>query len=147
MIYLTDLKGNKNDLDNAKSVIKIEPKKNGPLFTEVNYYMRNCKPDDIDKFSKTHKLTVLGIPKVLFLLLYAEAKFYFQFISQGIHTYNKNDLRYLIMPRFGRDLNKLFIENGNKFSREFCAQIAVKMLYAIQYMHEKRYAHADIKVR
>lgn len=130
MIYLTDLKGNKNDLDNAKSVIKIEPKKNGPLFTEVNYYMRNCKPDDIDKFSKTHKLTVLGIPK---------------FISQGIHTYNKNDLRYLIMPRFGRDLNKLFIENGNKFSREFCAQIAVKMLYAIQYMHEKRYAHADIK--
>ena len=64
MIYLTDLKGQKNDLDNARYVIKIEPKKNGPLFTEVNYYMRNCKATDIDQFCKTHKIPKLGIPKV-----------------------------------------------------------------------------------
>lgn len=63
----------------------------------------------------------------------------------GIHEYNKKDLRYLIMPRFGRDLQKVFEENGKKFSRELIAQIAIKMLYAIEYMHGRRYAHADIK--
>ena len=67
-------------------------------------------------------------------------------MSSGIHNYNKNDLRYLIMPRFGRDLQKLFEENGKKFDRELIAQIATKMLYAIEYMHRRRYAHADIKV-
>ena len=56
------------------------------------------------------------------------------------------DVRFLVMPRFGRDLQKLFLENGSRFNREFCAQIATKMLYAIEYMHSRRYAHADIKV-
>ena len=64
MIYLCDQKGSPNDLDSARYVIKIEPKKNGPLFTEINYYQRNCKEVEIDKFSKKHKLKVLGIPKV-----------------------------------------------------------------------------------
>ena len=66
MIYLCDQKGSPNDLDSARYVIKIEPKKNGPLFTEINYYQRNCKEVEIDKFSKKHKLKVLGIPKVNF---------------------------------------------------------------------------------
>ena len=70
----------------------------------------------------------------------------FQFIAAGIHEYNKKELRYLIMPRFGRDLQKVFEENGKKFGRELIAQIATKILYAIQYMHGRRYAHADIKV-
>lgn len=130
MIYLTDYKGSGNDIDTAKYVIKIEPKKNGPLFAEVNFYMRVCKPDHIDQFCKQRKIAKVGIPK---------------FMTQGIHTYNGNDLRYLIMPRFGRDLHKLFLENGSLFNREFCAQIAHKMLYSLEYMHNKRYAHADIK--
>ena len=64
MIYLTDEKGHGNDLDSARYVIKIEPKANGPLFTEINFYMRNCKATDIESFCKSHKLKVLGIPKV-----------------------------------------------------------------------------------
>ena len=50
MIYLCDQKGSPNDLDSARYVIKIEPKKNGPLFTEINYYQRNCKEVEIDKY-------------------------------------------------------------------------------------------------
>lgn len=64
MIYLTDEKGHGNDLDSARYVIKIEPKANGPLFTEINFYMRNCKASDIENFCKSHKMKVLGIPKV-----------------------------------------------------------------------------------
>ncbi|KMQ96803.1 nucleosomal histone kinase 1-like protein [Lasius niger] len=30
------------------NVIKIEPHGNGPLFVEMHFYMRNCKPDEID---------------------------------------------------------------------------------------------------
>ena len=67
-------------------------------------------------------------------------------MASGISVYNKKDVRWLVMPRFGRDLQKLFEENGQKFGRELIAQIATKMLYAIEYMHKKRYAHADIKV-
>jgi vaccinia related kinase len=130
MIYLCDRLGSSNDIDNAVYVIKIEPKSNGPLFTEINYYQRNCKPADIDNFAKKSKLKVLGIPK---------------FISAGIHVYNGKELRYLIMPRFGRDLQKLFVENGTKFNKELISQIATKMLFSLEYMHNKRYAHADIK--
>ena len=50
------------------------------------------------------------------------------------------------MPRFGRDLQKLFVENGTKFNKELISQIATKMLFSLEYMHNKRYAHADIKV-
>ena len=64
MIYLCDRLGTKNDIDNANYVIKIEPKQNGPLFTEINYYQRNCKSTDIDSFTKAHKIKILGIPKV-----------------------------------------------------------------------------------
>ena len=64
MIYLCDQKGQSNDLDNARYVMKIEPKGNGPLFTEINYYQRNCRESEIDKFAKANKLKVLGIPKV-----------------------------------------------------------------------------------
>ena len=110
--------------------MKIEPKGNGPLFTEINYYQRNCKEADIDKFAKSNKLNVLGIPK---------------FMASGVTAYNAKDVRYLVMPRFGRDLQKLFEENGKQFNRELLAQIATKMLYAIEYMHQRRYAHADIK--
>ena len=62
-------KGNSNDMDHARYVIKIEPKGNGPLFTEINYYQRNCKEADIDKFAKANKLKVLGIPKVIFVII------------------------------------------------------------------------------
>ena len=62
-------KGNSNDMDRARYVIKIEPKGNGPLFTEINYYQRNCKEADIDKFAKANKLKVLGIPKVFFVII------------------------------------------------------------------------------
>ena len=64
MIYLTDEAGHQNTMEKARYVIKIEPKANGPLFAEIQFYMRNCKPDDIDKFCKKHKLPFLGIPKV-----------------------------------------------------------------------------------
>jgi len=130
MIYLTDEKGHQNTMEKARYVIKIEPKANGPLFAEIQFYMRNCKPDDIDKFCKNHKLPFLGIPK---------------YMSGGVTTLDGEDVRFLVMPRFGRDLQKLFLENGSRFNREFCAQIATKMLYAIEYMHSRRYTHADIK--
>ena len=67
-------------------------------------------------------------------------------MASGVSIHNKKDIRWLVMPRFGRDLQKLFEENGQKFERELIAQIATKMLYAIEYMHNKRSAHADIKV-
>ena len=67
-------------------------------------------------------------------------------MDSSISVFNKKDVRWLVMPRFGRDLQKLFEENGEKFERELIVQIATKMLYAIEYMHKRRYAHADIKV-
>ena len=90
--------------------MKIEPKANGPLFQEINFYNRHCKESDILKFAKEKKLEVLGIPK---------------FMSSGVIAYNGNDLRYLVMQRFGRDLQKVFDENGT-FSRQLNAQIATK---------------------
>ena len=47
----------------APYVIKVEPVDNGPLFSELKFYMRAAKPDLIQSWMRTHKMKYLGVPK------------------------------------------------------------------------------------
>uniref|UniRef100_A0A3Q4BSP2 Protein kinase domain-containing protein n=1 Tax=Mola mola TaxID=94237 RepID=A0A3Q4BSP2_MOLML len=40
-----------------------EPSDNGPLFSELKFYMRAAKPDMIHSWIKSHKLKTLGVPR------------------------------------------------------------------------------------
>ncbi|XP_034944433.1 serine/threonine-protein kinase VRK1 [Chelonus insularis] len=116
-----------NDYDH---VIKIEPHQNGPLFVEMHFYMRNASSDEIEKWKNKKKLSHLGVPK---------------FISNGSHERLGVKYRFLVMERFGKDLWKLFLENGRQFPEVTVYRVAIQIIDALEYIHSKSYTHGDIK--
>jgi len=132
-IYLAQKKKDDNTkatLENAKYVVKIEPKGSGPLAVETVCYQRAAKKDKIEEWKKAKKLNFLSIPA---------------FVAQGIHQLNNKQLRFLVMPRFGSDLHKLWLNADKKFHRSTVNQVAVALLHGLEYLHENDYVHADIK--
>ncbi|KAK6048922.1 hypothetical protein COOONC_13573, partial [Cooperia oncophora] len=59
-IYTCNEVGSKTEL-----VVKVEPAGNGPLFTELNVFLRIFKPDQIAQFMRDRKLKRLGVPKMI----------------------------------------------------------------------------------
>lgn len=114
----------------AEHVIKIEPHSNGPLFCELHFYQRVSRPEMIDNWVKSKKLKYLGVPK---------------YIAHGMHQRDKENYRFMIMPRFGTDLQKIFEGCGKQFSKETVLALGLRMLDALEYLHENGYVHADIK--
>jgi len=46
--------------DNATMAIKIEPHENGPLFVEMNFYLRAAKRDMVEEFAKAKRIKSFG---------------------------------------------------------------------------------------
>ena len=42
-------------------VVKVEPFNNGPLFVEVNFYLRTCKKDSVVEYIEDKELDHLGV--------------------------------------------------------------------------------------
>ena len=61
----------------------------GPLFVEVNFFIRACKETYVKAFMDSHKLSFLGIPK---------------YVASGTH---KEAYRFLVMDRLGEELQKV----------------------------------------
>lgn len=123
---------NKNSED-ADYVVKIEPLANGPLFSEIHFYTACSKEDDLKKFTTSQGLKHLAMPK---------------YVSSGICKYNENDYRFLVMQRYSTDLQRILSkpESHNRVSSEAgCLCLMDQLLWALQYMHERGYAHGDIK--
>uniref|UniRef100_A0A0B7BD82 non-specific serine/threonine protein kinase n=1 Tax=Arion vulgaris TaxID=1028688 RepID=A0A0B7BD82_9EUPU len=112
-------------------VIKIEPKGNGPLFCETHFYQKVAKLEYIQDFVRKHKLKYLGIPP---------------YIGVGIEKYKTQEYRFLVMPRLGTDLQKLLDDEcGGKFAPHTTFAVALRIVDALQFLHEREYVHADIK--
>ncbi|NXA82393.1 VRK1 kinase, partial [Thryothorus ludovicianus] len=129
-LYLADVNSSKSVGSDAPYVAKVEPSQNGPLFTELKFYMRAAKPDEIQKWTKSHKLKYLGVPR---------------YWGSGLHERNGNSYRFMIMDRFGRDLQKMYEENAKQFSRKTVLQLGLRILDILEYVHEHEYVHGDIK--
>jgi len=131
-IYLTEkITGDEKSLPSSySSVMKVEPHSNGPLFTELAFYQRVAKKEKIKEWINLKKLKYLGIPA---------------FIAQGSHTLGENKMRFMVMPRFGDDLHKLWIKADKKFKYVTIVKVILSMLNALEYIHENAYVHADIK--
>ncbi|KHJ95904.1 hypothetical protein OESDEN_04144 [Oesophagostomum dentatum] len=123
-IYTCNEVGSKTEL-----VVKVEPFGNGPLFTEVNVFIRILKPDQISQFMKSRKLKRLGLPPL---------------ISSGVFTHGNDRLRFLVMPKYATSLEAIR-EKMKKLPVQDVWTVVRCMLESLEYIHEKSYTHADIK--
>ncbi len=120
-------------LANAEYVLKIEPHENGPLFVEVNFYIRAAQPDVVDEFRKARKLGPnFGMPCLR---------------GSGSHVHKGEKYRFLVMDRFGTDLQKIFQTGKNCFSDRVTYNLAIKIIDVLEYIHSKGYAHNDVKAQ
>ncbi|XP_076058011.1 serine/threonine-protein kinase VRK1-like isoform X2 [Oratosquilla oratoria] len=129
-IYLASDDLTQDVSDNADYVIKIEPHSNGPLFAEMHCYMRIAKPDLIEAWKREKKLKQLGMPK---------------YFGSGSHEYKGNKYRFMVMERFGLDLQKILERHNKRLSFKTVYHVGIQILDALEYIHSKEYIHADIK--
>ncbi|KAG5198349.1 hypothetical protein JEQ12_008039 [Ovis aries] len=125
-----DTNSSKSVGSDAPCVVKVEPSDNGPLFTELKFYQRAAKPEQIQKWIRTHKLKYLGVPK---------------YWGSGLHDKNGKSYRFMIIDRFGSDLQKIYEANAKRFSRKTVLQLSLRILDILEYIHEHEYVHGDIK--
>jgi len=122
-----------------KYALKIEPHDSGPLYCEFHFYSHVCKETDQKSWLAANKrCTHLGIP---------------HFVAANKTDYKTTatkevKLRWLVMPLYpGGDLHA-FIEKtypDKRLPRHIVNKIAITMIWSLKYMHDKNYAHADVK--
>ncbi|XP_073683178.1 serine/threonine-protein kinase VRK1 isoform X1 [Garra rufa] len=130
LLYLANEDSSGSVGADASYVIKVEPSDNGPLFSELKFYMRAAKPDLIGSWMKSRKIDYLGVPK---------------YWGSGFHEKGGKRYRFMVMDRFGTDLQKKFEANGKKFPRKLVLQLGLRLLDILEYIHDHEYVHADIK--
>lgn len=129
-IYLASDDTRKPVGQDAKYVIKVEPHKNGPLFVEMNFYIRVAKIEMIDAWVAKNGVKALGMP---------------YYVGGGSHFYNGERYRFLVLPRFGQDVQKLFLKNHRKLHVKTAFTLASYIVDTLEYIHSHDYIHADIK--
>ena len=128
-IYLASDDISKPVNDKAPYVVKIEPHDNGPLFVEINVYIRIAKPDMIEEWKKAKRCENLGMP---------------WYVTSGNHEDKR--YRFMVIPRFGQDLQKVLLEKpGKRFHIKTVQSIALQVIDTLEYIHSKDYIHGDIK--
>ena len=67
----------------------------------------------VDEWCKSKKMKYLGVPK---------------YISSGSHTRGKETFRFMVMERFGSDVQKVFEKSGKKFSKHTVCALALRLV-------------------
>lgn len=112
-------------------VIKVEPHSNGPLFVEIHFYLRTTRADQPATFSASHGIRHLGVPR---------------YIASGSHTTNGQKYRFLVIERFGSDLQRILDHSeGGRFNDKTVCEVALQVLDALEFIHSQGYVHKDIK--
>ncbi|KRT81248.1 protein kinase [Oryctes borbonicus] len=111
-------------------VAKVETHSNGPLFVEVNCYLRIAKKNIIEEWKINHDLPALGMP---------------YYVASGSHETKEAKLRFLIIPKFEKDLEQVFQSKKRRFNLKTVLTIAVQLLNTLEYIHDHGYIHSDIK--
>uniref|UniRef100_A0A2K5BWF6 Protein kinase domain-containing protein n=1 Tax=Aotus nancymaae TaxID=37293 RepID=A0A2K5BWF6_AOTNA len=119
-MYLADTNSSGSVGSDAPCVVKVEPSDNGPLCTELKFYQQAAKPEQIQKWIRTHKLKYLGVPK---------------YWGSGLHDKNGKSYRFMIMDHFGSELQKIYEANAK----------SLRSLDILEYIHKHEYVHGGIK--
>lgn len=96
----------------------------------MHFYLRNAKLDDIKQFKQKTGIKSLGMPYIL---------------ANGSAEVNGQKHRFIVMPRYGSDISKFFVQNGKRLPEGTVYRLAIQMLDVYQFMHGTGYVHADLK--
>lgn len=77
------------------------------------YFITLFKIFTVDDWCKDQNLLQVGIPT---------------YEGSGSHVYRDERYRFLVIPRYGSDVGKLFLANGRKLSNKFINSLAVQMV-------------------
>nr|XP_046257683.1 serine/threonine-protein kinase VRK2 [Scatophagus argus] len=130
LIYLASQDVDRPIAADTDFVIKVEYQENGPLFSELKFYQRAAKPENIQKWKRSRKLEFLGIP---------------MYWGSGLAEYNGLRYRFMAMDRLGSDLQKVFEHSGGRLKKATVLQLGQGLVNVLEYIHENEYVHADIK--
>ena len=68
---------------------------------------------EVDSWVASHKLSYLAVPK---------------YVSQGMHTHKDLSYRFLVMPCFGEDIEKKFVQAGRQFGIKTVCYLALRVV-------------------
>ena len=109
----------------------MEPHNNGPLFVELHFYCRATKKEDLDNFAAKKNIKHLGVPDLK---------------GHGSFIHRKKKLRFIVMPRYGTDLQTRIDESESKsLSLESTSHLATQIIDSLEYLHSQGYVHKDLK--
>ncbi|XP_077437437.1 serine/threonine-protein kinase VRK2 [Vanacampus margaritifer] len=111
-------------------VVKVEYLENGPLFSELGFYIRAAKPESVQQWMRSRRLDHLGVPK---------------YWGSGQTEYNGLRYRFMVMERLGTDLQKISERNGGRFKKATVLRVGQVLVDILEYVHENEFVHADIK--
>jgi len=111
-------------------VVKVEPHSNGPLFVELHFYCRATRREDLDSFAANRKIKHLGVPDLK---------------GHGSFMHRKKKLRFIVMPRYGTDLQTVVDQQKSALSLESTSCLATQVLDSLEYLHSMGYVHKDLK--
>nr|XP_006113941.1 inactive serine/threonine-protein kinase VRK3 [Pelodiscus sinensis] len=80
----------------------------------------------VEKWKKMHSVPLLGIPNC---------------IGFGLHGSN---YRFLVFPALGRSLQSILDDGANILTEKPVFQIAIRVLDALEYLHENEYVHGNV---
>merc|ERR1712241_874743 len=103
----------------------------GHCLWKFTFYLRATKTEEMDKFKTEKGLKHLGIPKL---------------VANGSHEKNGQVYRFLVMERFGTDLQRI-IDNseGCRFTTKTACYVTLQVLDSLEYIHSQGYVHKDVK--
>ncbi|KAH8401780.1 hypothetical protein KR009_007841 [Drosophila setifemur] len=128
--------------ENAKYVVKIEPHSNGPLFVEIHCLINTSQSKEL--FNGEEDATNLPAQQT-HALVKGPPSGIPSYIASGTHFFGDARYRFLVLPRFDRDLHSLI--RNSRVQQKSLLELAIHILNVLENLHDKGYCHNDIKAQ
>lgn len=128
--------------------VKIEPFGN-PAIEKV-FYMKVAKEDQIESWKRSRSEMITSKFSNFYMSLNTLALLELKFLGVppfvGSGTFELGGKNcFLVLNRYGPDLDKLRVERGGTLSPSDVFAIAVNCVNILEYIHDFGYVHGDLK--